>query len=1296
MKNSLILALLALVAISAHAQGSIKIARTLAWATEPQYVIAPDGQRFEVPSFENAGRADLSPFLPQFSERVPLNTASDLEVVVANAEWETTTLPQNTGNELIPNELQPVVELEQERLNYFARVKLLPLRRSGTGSYERLKSFTLEVRTRPLAQPLRPMVGDRNAIVSKLNDGDIYKFGVEKTSIYKITYEFLKNKLGVSNLDNIDPRNIQVLGNGGFMLPEKNIDPRPEDLNELAVFVSGEEDGKFNSGDYILFYAVGPTHHVLLGGNNPQLSVRTNLYDRQSWYFIKIGSETGKRVANFNPIAEVPVGDQTAISTQFDDAARIEEENYNLLAWSPVHQGSGKVWYGDIFEQTRVRNYELSFPNIVQEPTPIRMEFAGRCDGTATLVNLTADGSAFSGSMNGTDNDNNNASIASHIAVTGTFLPNDDKVELKVDYPNVGKTSQGWLQYIEVDARRALRMTDKMLVFRDLRSRLRPATTFRLSGVNTANFNLWDITTLHEARNQAFTNTSGTVSFGANTDNVVRTYVAFNTDGVFPEPETHVGLLSNQNLHGLAATDMVIVYPTELEAQALQLAQHRRTYNNIDVTTVRLDLLFNEFSSGAKDPVAIRDFARYLFELYPDRFKYMLLFGDGSFDPKNNLKSDNHADPMVVWETSSSLDPIGSHPSDDFFALLSPNEGPDDVSGLIRGAMEIAVGRIPANTVAEAQGVVNKIISYDQDPAALGDWHIRQIYVADDQESFHIDQAENLSKNSEIILKYLNSDKIYFDAYQRVASSSEKRIPDAKAAINANMFKGALTMNYIGHGGPKGWGQERVLDIADIQGWENRYKLPLFITATCSFGGFDNHNFVTGGELVLLQPSGGGMGLFTTVRPVFIGANDILTNSVLQFIFKKENDKYLPIGDILTRAKNQLSSSIQDNGRRFLLFGDPSQRLAMPEYAISTDSINGRAVIAGQPDTLRALQRGSISGSVTDGNGNIVTSFNGRVSVTIFDKPQQLRTLAENGSPLREYLLQRNILFRGSVTAKNGKFRIAFVIPKDINYAFGAGKISYYAEDGTPIDAAGHDLSNLVIGGTSQDVKDDQPPLVQVFLNTDAFVSGGITDDDPKILVKCADDNGMNVSGTSLGHDLAAVLDENVAAGIILNEFYESALDNPMQGKAIYPLRNLAPGKHTLRVKGWDIANNSGEGYTEFVVAQDGKAALDHVLNYPNPFTTNTAFQFEHNLAGQTMDVQISIFSVSGKLVKTIQHNSAPESYRVTDIAWDGRDEYGDQLAKGVYVYRVKVRGTDAAGQQVLAESDYEKLVILK
>jgi hypothetical protein len=301
------------------------------------------------------------------------------------------------------------------------------------------------------------------------------------------------------------------------------------------------------------------------------------------------------------------------------------------------------------------------------------------------------------------------------------------------------------------------------------------------------------------------------------------------------------------------------------------------------------------------------------------------------------------------------------------------------------------------------------------------------------------------------------------------------------------------------------------------------------------------------------------------------------------------------------------------------------------------------------------------------------------------------------GSNVRSFKAQRNILFKGSAQVSNGGFKVNFVVPKDINYTFGKGKISYYAENGTPLDAAGAD-DNIVVGGNSGLVQDDTPPTVQAFLNTDAFAFGGITDNNPKVMVKCSDDYGMNVTGTSIGHDLTAILDGNVLETLVLNEFYESAQGDARKGQAIYPLRNLSVGRHTLQVKGWDVANNSGEGYTEFVVAEDGKAALAHVLNYPNPFTTNTYFQFEHNLASQVLDVQVSIFSVSGRLVKTIQQTlTNNDGFRVsTDVSWDGNDEYGDPLARGVYLYRVKVRGTDTSGANSTAQSDFEKLVILK
>jgi hypothetical protein len=1286
--NSKLLFALLLVSSGLLAQSStLSYNRVLQWQPETAKMTAPGGELLSVWKFENCSYADFAPTLPIYNERFQLPSNGSLTALLEESIWEPVALE---GKDKSAIQANPIIEtyVDQERTQFFGRVTILPFRTTANGKYERLRSFTLKIQVNQT--PNSPtQVSDRTVFNSLLSTGDVYKFGVNQTAVYKLSYDYLKNKLGVSNIDNIDPRNIQLLGNGGFMLSEKNSDPRPDDLLENAIFISGESDGKFDPSDYILFYATGPSPIQITGGElNPSLTIKNHLYDRFAFYFLKIGSEKGKRIADQASVQS------STISSEFDDVIRVEDERYNLLNWSSVHQGSGKRWYGDLFEQVRKREYKMNFPNIVLQPSTVRMEFAGRCDNTNSTVQLNIDGSSFGSTIFGTDNDNNNANIATNVGLGGSFIPNNDEINITIDYLPTPKISQGWLDYIEVDVRRKLIMTNQMMSFRDLNARLNATTQFNLQITTTNGLSIWDVSTFNLPSKQQFEAQNGFIRFGANTNNQIKTFIAFYDNASFPSPEETVGKLSNQNLHALEDVELLILYAKAFEGPAQQLAQHRRDFSGLNVQTILIDQVFNEFSSGAKDPVAIRDFSKLLFEKNPEKFKYLLLFGDGSYDPKNNRKDAEHKDFILVWETDNSLSPIEAHPSDDFFGLLSPNEG--NIQGVIRGALEIAVGRIPCNTLSEAQIVVDKIIAYDKNPVTLGDWHNRLVYVADDQESNHIDQAEVLSAKSLQTEDWFNAEKVYFDAYPRVASSSEKRIPDAKAAINAAMFKGALTVNYIGHGGPKGWAQERVVDIADIQGWENKDKQTLFITATCSFGGFDDHSFVTGGELCLLQPNGGGMGLFTTVRPVYIGANDALTNSVQQFLFKHENYGYRTIGEILRDGKNTLSSGNQDNARRFLLFGDPAQKLALPEFRVQTDSINGQAVQLGLPDTLKALQRASLSGSVTDTSGNILTSFNGRVFVTLYDKAQLLRTLGLNGSPVRNFSVQRNVLFRGSASVNNGRFKVNFTMPKDINYAFGYGKISYYAENGTPFDAAGGDNNLLIIGGTSTDVKDEQPPVVQVFLNTDAFVSGGITDDDPKILVKCVDDNGMNVSGVSLGHDLVAVIDENVTASIVLNEFYESKQDNPREGKALYPLRNLAPGKHTIRVKGWDIANNSGEGYTEFVVAEDGNAALKHVLNYPNPFTTTTNFQFEHNLAGQLMDIQVSIFSVSGKLVKIINQSLLPEGYRVTDITWDGKDEFGDQLARGVYIYKVKVRGTSLSGQQVSSESNFEKLVILK
>ena len=578
---------------------------------------------------------------------------------------------------------------------------------------------------------------------------------------------------------------------------------------------------------------------------------------------------------------------------------------------------------------------------------------------------------------------------------------------------------------------------------------------------------------------------------------------------------------------------------------------------------------------------------------------------------------------------------------------------------------------------------------------------IAWFFLADDEDSnIHINDADEIAVNVQDSSREYNVNKIYFDAFRQESTPGGARFPGATAALDRDIFRGVLIVNYLGHGGSKGWAQERVLRPEDIDGWRNEDQLPLFITATCSFTGFDDPGQVTAGEQCLLKPDGGAIGLLTTVRAVYASSNARLTRAVFDKILAPNGANVFPIGEVMRQAKNSVSST-RLNSRKFFTIADPAMFLAIPTYNVTTTSINGQNISQGFTDTLSALEKVTVEGIVTNSNGQLMADFNGTVYPTIYDKYITINTLVQDvgfrGSLPKSFKLQKNLIFKGAASVVNGRFSFTFVVPKDINYNFGNGKISYYANDNQGRDANGY-YEGIIIGGADPNAaNDDQPPLVEVFMDDENFAFGGITSEDPTLFVKLADDNGINVAGNSIGHDLTGVLDENTQNTYVLNDFYESALDDYTKGSVRFPLFDLEEGRHTIRVKAWDIANNPAEGYTEFVVASSAQAALDLVLNYPNPFTTNTQFQFGHNLSGRLLDIQVQVFTISGRIVKTIETQRFAEGSRISDITWDGRDEYGDRLGKGVYLYKVKVKSLDEGSASVKSvESDFEKLVILK
>jgi hypothetical protein len=576
--------------------------------------------------------------------------------------------------------------------------------------------------------------------------------------------------------------------------------------------------------------------------------------------------------------------------------------------------------------------------------------------------------------------------------------------------------------------------------------------------------------------------------------------------------------------------------------------------------------------------------------------------------------------------------------------------------------------------------------------------------VADDQDNnTHIKDAETICNNVAAAHPVYNYDKIYLDAYQQVAVPGGQRYPDVNTAIANRVSAGCLIMNYIGHGGVGGWAHERILGTTDVQNYTNLDKLILYVTATCDFTQYDNPPIPSAGEFLLLNANGGAIGLVTTVRLVYSSANKEMNSAFMSAVLQPDANGIIPpLGEVYRRGKNA-SKADAANNRKFTLVGDPAVTLAYPTYTVVTTSINGEDVNLGS-DTLKALQKVTVSGTVNNLDGTVMTGFNGTLYPTVFDKSVSYQTLAnDNDSQVKSFNLQKNVIYNGKASVKNGLFSFSFIVPKDISYQFGYGKLSYYAENGT-IDAHGY-KGDVVIGGINDSAAIDvDGPLVKVYMNDEKFVSGGITDANPTVLVRISDTSGVNTVGTGIGHDITGVLDDDTKNTFVMNNFYSSDLDSYSSGEVRYPLSSLSEGLHRIEVKAWDVYNNSAEGFTEFIVASSAEMALSHVFNYPNPFTTNTEFMFEHNMPAQMLDVLVQIYTVSGKLIKTIQQTIIPEStgssgekitgeggYRVNGIFWDGKDDYGDNIGKGVYVYKLTVK----AGNGLSAET-FQKLVVLK
>lgn len=1116
------------------------------------------------------------------------------------------------------------------------------------------------------------LVGYSQNSSSVLSEGTWYKFSVDTTGVFRIDQNLLQ-QIGIST-NGLNPKKIHIYGNGGNLLPELNSTFRYEDLQENAIYVAGEDDGVFNANDFILFYAKGP-HDWEVNPASNSASHRQNIYSDKAYYFIKVDNTDGKRIATASPVT----GTSTLSITSFDDYTFYEKEEVSLFA-------AGRQWFGEDFSIENDQTITIPFPNAVPNEN-IRVRVRGVAASLSTSsMDVSANGQSLYTLTYPAVNPTG-LTLAFASIRTATISNSNESISIQINYNNNGNPSaRAYLDYIEIIGKKNLIANQKQFSFRSFDvANAGGIVEYQINNANNI-FQIWDVT---DPINPSFVENQSIGNDFVFKENggTLKEYVALNSSDFYTPEALSNGQVTNQNLHALQDINYLIITSPELASEAQRLADFHETNSNLTTEIVYVDDIYNEFSSGSRDITGIRDFIKRLYTTNTTedkKLKYVCFFGDSSYDYKDRLINNNNIVP--VYESVESFNLANSYVTDDFFVMLDDNEG----TMVNAHTVDVATGRIPVSTIQEAKEVVDKILSYYAQES-LGNWRNVVTLLSDDiDENSDIPIQEGVERIADSIKAnkpVFNVNKIYADAFTQQNTSGGERYPDVNNAITNSIEKGTLILDYFGHGGEDGFASERILERPQILSFFNENTLPLLITITCEFTRFDNPNRETAGELTFKNSQGGAVSMITTTREVFISVGQDFNEDLMKVLLEFE-DEDLTMAEALAKTKNEFN-----NFQKFFIYylGDPAMKLAIPEPNILITRMNGIDVTQSL-DTLKALSRVSFEGIVTDNNNAILTDFNGTLSTTVYDKPIDKTTLDNDGFGIfLTFDSQESKLFTGKATVENGTFNFDFIVPKDVRIAYGKGKLSFYATNQV-FDKSGYNV-DVVVGGINENAPtDDVGPEIKLFMNDESFIDGGNTNTSPNLIALLSDESGINTSVTAVDHDIVAILDGDESNPIVLNDFYETELNDFTNGRVTYKLRDLAVGPHTLKLKAWDTYNNSSEATLNFVVVSDAILNLENVLNYPNPFVNYTEFWFNHNKPNESLEVQVQIFTVSGKLVKTINQNVQTIGNLSRNIVWNGLDDFGNKIGKGVYIYKLTVKSTTS---NLVAEK-YEKLVILQ
>jgi Peptidase family C25. len=1150
--------------------------------------------------------------------------------------------------------LHPVQTIDKEKVKIYSRIVV---RLNFTDAFPAgLVSSCLLRGSLPQKAQLAKMakVSSRQSVNENfpLAQGEWYRIEVTETGMYKLDYNYFRSL----NISISDINSIRLYGNGGLAIPDDNTSPRPNTLLEIPrLVVDKNGNGIFDPDDYVVFYGRGVRGWHYIGGGSFQHYI--NPFTEKNYYFFTVAQGNGKQMDTISASAVSP---PTFQPTSFQEKIFKEEETYNLM-------NSGRRWVGKKF--TYIDNsvtYNKPLPGLVaSSPITYRFKFLHRST-SSDYLDIFEHGQPLSGGsvgMGATDMGFYSANEVNVSASRPGGVP-DSASTVKIQVSSSNQDAETYLDWMEIYYQRRFEAVNDTLLFTS--PDVTGSVQYDISNFSS-DIRAFDVTDHNNVKELKYYSADPTVCTIQlqQTGGSVREIAVVGKTG-FKIPAAATKIENTINLHNVSSQyDFIIISPPEFLSEANRLKAHRESQPDpLNTLVVDINQIYSEFSGGLPDILAIREFLRYTQANWMSPVpQYVLLFGWGHYDYKKI--STNQPNWIPPYETAESFILDSSYPSDDEFVLLgSPN-----------ALYSIAIGRLPVRSVQEASVTVNKIISYETSAPTdtVHQWRNSLTFVADDgltstaedDGSSFTDPTEALAESN--IAKSFDKNKIYIVAYPTVNSASGRRKPDANKAIVDAINQGTLYTNYIGHGNDQLWAHEYILTRdGDLPKLFNRDRLTFVVAGTCSFGLYDNPTILSGGEQLVTMEQGGAIGSLVTSRIVYNDPNIAFNNSFFYNLLAKDSTTGTNprLGDAVRFAKSVAISKNVGNTQKFHLFGDPTLRLLMPKNVASVDSVNGRStssVVA-----MKSLGHVPIRGTMKLDNGTPMTTFQGKGTLQVFDSQREVHIV--EGSGVFDFKANGSLLYRGGVSITHGQFKTIVPIPKDVTFG-NQSRISMYAwNDAT--DGAGYTENIMINGIDSSAAIDTTGPQISIYLNDLNFRPGDVVKSNDTLIVRLNDESGINTSTAGVGHQLSATIN-NPDQTIDLSNYYQSDFDTYKSGEVRYPLPVLSEGKHSLRIKAWDIQNNSSEAETYFEVSAADDLTMLNVVNYPNPFSNSTTFTFQRNII-DPINVEVKIFSIAGRLIGKMSVQNITD--RSVKIPWDGRDNDGDRLANGIYLYKLIAR----------------------